>query len=111
MRPAVAVIGDSTFTHSGMTGLLDAVREHTPLTVLILDNDTVGMTGGQESMSSGRLEGIVKGMGVDPAHVKVLTPLPKQHEENVKALREELAYQGLSVVICRRACIQIRKRQ
>ncbi len=111
MRPAVAVIGDSTFTHSGMTGLLDAVHENTPLTVLILDNDTVGMTGGQESMSSGRLEGIVKGMGVDPAHVKVLTPLPKQHEENVKALREELAHQGLSVVICRRACIQIRKRQ
>ncbi len=111
VRPAVAVIGDSTFTHSGITGLLDAAHENTPMTVLVLDNDTVGMTGGQESLSSGRLEGIVAGLGVDPAHMRVLTPLPKNHDENVKALAEELAYEGLSVVICRRACIQIRKRQ
>ena len=46
-HPALAVIGDSTFTHSGMTGLLDAVNEVTNITVVISDNLTTGMTGGQ----------------------------------------------------------------
>ena len=49
LRPAIAVIGDSTFTHSGMTGLLDAVNERSPITVIISDNLTTGMTGGQDS--------------------------------------------------------------
>ena len=49
--PALAVIGDSTFTHSGMTGLLDAVSDSSPITVFILDNETTGMTGGQSSMA------------------------------------------------------------
>jgi indolepyruvate ferredoxin oxidoreductase alpha subunit len=111
VRPAVAVIGDSTFTHSGMTGLLDAVYENTPMTVLILDNDLVGMTGGQPSLSSGRLEGIVRGLGVPDAHLRVLTPLRKHHDENVKALVEEFAHEGVSVVICSRSCIHIRRRQ
>lgn len=47
-HPAVAIIGDSTFTHSGMTGLLDAINENTPMTVIISDNLTTGMTGGQD---------------------------------------------------------------
>ena len=47
--PSVAVIGDSTFTHSGMTGLLDAVNDKSPITVFILDNATTAMTGGQDS--------------------------------------------------------------
>ena len=47
--PTVAVIGDSTFTHSGMTGLLDAVNEKTPITVIISDNESISMTGGQEN--------------------------------------------------------------
>jgi len=45
MRPAVCVIGDSTFTHSGITGLLDAVNDRSPLTVIISDNETTAMTG------------------------------------------------------------------
>ncbi len=48
-HPAVAIIGDSTFTHSGMTGLLDAINENTHMTVIISDNLTTGMTGGQDS--------------------------------------------------------------
>ena len=44
--PAIAVIGDSTFTHSGITGLLDAVNDKSSITVVILDNATVAMTGG-----------------------------------------------------------------
>ena len=47
--PSVAVIGDSTFTHSGITGLLDAVNDKSPITVIILDNETTAMTGGQDS--------------------------------------------------------------
>ncbi|MFO8023135.1 MAG: thiamine pyrophosphate-dependent enzyme [Perlabentimonas sp.] len=104
--PAVAVIGDSTFTHSGMTGLLDAVNENSPVTVIISDNSTTGMTGGQDSSAFGRIESICKGLGVDPAHIRVMNPLKKNHEENVKIMKEELAYQGVSVLIPQRECIQ-----
>lgn len=105
VRPSVAVIGDSTFTHSGMTSLLDCIFENTPVTVIISDNATTAMTGGQSSPATGRLEDICIGLGVKPEHVKVLTPLPKYHEEMVKILREELLYDGVSVIIPRRECI------
>ncbi|MDH3268144.1 MAG: thiamine pyrophosphate-dependent enzyme [Ignavibacteria bacterium] len=105
VRPSIAVIGDSTFTHSGMTALLDCVYENTPVTVIISDNATTAMTGGQASHATGRLEEICVGLGVKPEHVKVLTPLPKYHDEMVKALREEFVYEGVSVIIPRRECI------
>jgi indolepyruvate ferredoxin oxidoreductase alpha subunit len=104
--PAVAVIGDSTFTHSGMTGLLDAVNENSPVTVIISDNETTGMTGGQTSSAFGRLESICLGLGVEPAHLRVIVPLKKNHAANVEVISEELNYQGVSVVISRRECIQ-----
>lgn len=104
--PAVAAIGDSTFTHSGMTGLLDAVNNNSPITVLILDNSTTGMTGGQKSSALGKIEAICIALGVEEDHIRVLKPLPKQHEENVKAITEELEYKGVSVIIPRRECIQ-----
>lgn len=105
VRPSIAVIGDSTFTHSGMTALLDCVYENTPVTIIISDNATTAMTGGQASHATGRLEEICIGLGVKTEHVKVLTPLPKYHEEMVKVLREELLYEGVSVIIPRRECI------
>lgn len=111
LRPAVAVIGDSTFTHSGLTPLLDAVWENTPMTVFILDNETTGMTGGQQSSANGKIEQICTGLGVDPAHIRTLDPLPKQHDENVRVLEAEIAYDGLSVVIARRECIQTLRRK
>jgi indolepyruvate ferredoxin oxidoreductase alpha subunit len=104
--PSVAVIGDSTFTHSGMTGLLDAVNENSPITVIISDNSTTGMTGGQTSSAHGRILEICKGIGVHPDHIFVLTPLKKNHEENVRIMKQELAYQGVSVIIPQRECIQ-----
>ncbi len=104
--PAVAVIGDSTFTHSGMTGLLDAANDGSSITVLISDNSTTGMTGGQKSSASGKIEAICKAVGVEEDHIKVLKPLKKFHEENLKIIQEELAYPGLSVIIPRRECIQ-----
>jgi indolepyruvate ferredoxin oxidoreductase alpha subunit len=109
--PSVAVIGDSTFTHSGMTGLLDAVIEKSPVTVVISDNETTGMTGGQKSSALGRLESICIGLGVEREHVRLITPLRKNHEENVKVMKEELEYKGVSVIISRRECIQTASRK
>lgn len=104
--PAVAAIGDSTFTHSGMTGLLDAVNRKAPITVLLMDNATTGMTGGQDSSGFGKLEDIILGLGVEKDHIKVITPLRRHHDENVTVFKEELAYEGVSVIIARRECIQ-----
>ena len=108
--PSFAVIGDSTFTHSGMTGLLDCVNSKANVVVLISDNLTTGMTGGQDSAGTGRLEAICLGLGVEPEHVRVVVPLPKNMEEIKQVLREEIAYNGTSVVIARRECIQTLKR-
>ena len=108
--PSFAVIGDSTFTHSGMTGLLDCVNSNANVVVLISDNLTTGMTGGQDSAGTGRLEAICCGLGVAPEHVRVVVPLPKNMEEIKQVLREEVAYNGTSVVIARRECIQTLKR-
>lgn len=104
--PAVAVIGDSTFTHSGITGLLDAVNDNSPITVFILDNATTAMTGGQPSAASNRIEDICKGVGVKEEHIRIINPVRKNHEENIKIIKEELDYQGVSVIIPRRECIQ-----
>ena len=108
--PSFAVIGDSTFTHSGMTGLLDCVNSKANVVVLISDNLTTGMTGGQDSAGTGRLEAICLGLGVEKEHVRVVVPLPKNMEEIKQVLREEVAYNGTSVVIARRECIQTLKR-
>ena len=108
--PSFAVIGDSTFTHSGMTGLLDCVNSKANVVVLISDNLTTGMTGGQDSAGTGRLDAICLGLGVEPEHVRVVVPLPKHMEEIKQVLREEVAYNGTSVVIARRECIQTLKR-
>ncbi len=104
--PAVAVIGDSTFTHSGITGLLDAVNDKSNITVFILDNSTTGMTGGQPSAAYGKIEDICRGLGVEENHIRVIKPLSKQHSENLAIIKEELAYDGVSVIIPRRECIQ-----
>jgi len=109
--PAIAVIGDSTFTHSGMTGLLDAILENTPITVIISDNETTGMTGGQPSMATNKLEKICLGLGVDPDHIKVIVPLKKNHEQNVQIIANEVAFKGISVIISQRECIQTAARR
>ncbi len=106
LSPAVAAIGDSTFTHSGMTGLLDAVNTKAPITVIINDNSTTGMTGGQKSSAFEKVESICKGVGVEEEHIRIIKPLRRNHEENVKVITEELEYKGVSVVIARRECIQ-----
>lgn len=108
VRPVIAVIGDSTFLHSGMTPLLDAVAADTDMTVLILDNMTVAMTGTQDTIvSSERLEAVVRGLGVDRGHFHVVDPHPRRVAANAEVIRREIEHHGLSVVIARRACKQI----
>ncbi len=109
-HPAVAIIGDSTFTHSGITGLLDAVNERTPITVIISDNLTTGMTGGQDSQGTGKLEQICLGIGVEPEHVCTIDSLPKTHNEMLALFLREMEYKGVSVIIARRECIQTARR-
>ena len=108
--PAVAIIGDSTFTHSGMTGLLDAVNENADITVIISDNLTTAMTGGQDSAGTNKFEAICRGLGVDENHLRVVTPLPKNMPEITQIIREEINYHGVSVIIPRRECMQTLQR-
>ena len=104
--PSLCVIGDSTFAHSGMTGLLDAVNEDSNIVVIISDNESISMTGGQESSAKGKIESICEGIGVDPDHIKVLIPHKKNHEQMVQIIRDEINFKGVSVIIPRRECIQ-----
>lgn len=106
LSPVFAVIGDSTFTHSGITGLLDCVNENTSINILVVDNETVAMTGGQDSAAKGRIEKICEGVGVDPQHIRIFVPLKKNHNAIVDIIREEINFQGVSVIIGRRECVQ-----
>jgi len=106
LTPVFAVIGDSTFTHSGITGLLDCVIEKTNINVIIVDNESVAMTGGQDSSAKGRIEKICEGIGVEPKHIRLFVPLKKNHDEMVRIMNEEANYKGVSVIIGRRTCIQ-----
>ncbi|MBR4523999.1 MAG: indolepyruvate ferredoxin oxidoreductase subunit alpha [Bacteroidales bacterium] len=104
--PAIAVIGDSTFTHSGMTGLLDAVNDGSDITVIISDNLTTAMTGGQDSAGTHKFEAICLALGVEREHLHVVVPLPANMPEITRILREEINYHGVSVIIPQRECMQ-----
>ncbi len=107
LRPAIAVIGDSTFTHSGMTGLMDAVNDKSAVTIVISDNSTTAMTGGQPAAGKGKYFDICKAIGVKDEHIKIIIPLKKNHSENVELLKKEFAYEGVSVVIAQRECVKM----
>ncbi|MBR1657825.1 MAG: indolepyruvate ferredoxin oxidoreductase subunit alpha [Synergistaceae bacterium] len=110
-KNAVAVIGDSTFMHSGMTGLANIAYNQSKSTVIILDNSITGMTGHQQNPTTGLnikgdpagkidLESLCRAMGFN--RVRVVDPYNlKECEE---ALREELAADESSVIISRRPC-------
>lgn len=112
LQPSIAVLGDSTFLHSGIQPLLDAISVNANMTVLILDNQTVGMTGGQTTIApSSNLKNIVLGLGVHPEHVHVIEAHRRCHEQNKVLLQKEIEYPGLSVVIAVRECIETAKRK
>lgn len=110
VTPSMCVIGDGTFTHSGMTAMVDAARDDTNIKVFILDNGIVAMTGGQPtSVSDEQVVDLVAGLGVRREHIRVIQPLPNKKDENLRVVREELAHTGLSVIIARRACVRYAK--
>jgi len=110
LYPATAVIGDSTFIHSGMTGLLDAVIEKTNIVIFIFDNSTTAMTGQQDSHAFGRVVDICLGLGVEKEHLRVINPVPRMHKDFVKIIKEEIAYNGVSVIVPTRPCIHVVKK-
>ena len=113
----VAVIGDSTFIHSGITGLIDAVYNKANVTVIILDNRTTGMTGHQNNPANGKtirneetkeldLETVCKAVGAD----SVVTVDPYELETFKQTVKEELARDGVSVIISKRPCVLLTKK-
>ena len=110
-QKSVAVIGDSTFMHSGMTGLVNIAYNASNSTVLILDNSITGMTGHQQNPTTGynikgdpaakvNLEALVKALGIN--RVRVVDPYDLKETET--AIKEELAINEPSVIISRRPC-------
>ncbi len=107
VRPVVAVIGDSTFLHSGIQPLLDAATDDTDMTVLILDNGAVGMTGAQDTVApSSRLEPIALAVGVHPDRCTVVDAHPRKLDQMTDVLKQAIEHRGLSVVIAARECIE-----
>ncbi|MDR0655765.1 MAG: indolepyruvate ferredoxin oxidoreductase [Treponema sp.] len=112
LKYVTAVIGDSTFIHSGITALIDAAAANAAMTVAILDNSIVAMTGCQNTMvPSDKLEALIRGLGLDGDHLVVLEAKKQLVEENAKLLRKEIEYPGLSVVIFRRECLEAARKR
>jgi indolepyruvate ferredoxin oxidoreductase alpha subunit len=116
-KPIIAAIGDSTFLHSGMTPLLDAVYSQANITIVILDNGIVAMTGGQPTAESGfrangsptlrvDLDKLVEGIGVK--YVKRVDPY--DIKECIKVLKEAIAFEGPAVVLTNRPCVLMPKK-
>ncbi len=106
MKPSLCVIGDGTFTHSGLAPLLDAAQENANIKVFILDNSIIAMTGGQPTMATDEeVVALVAGLGVAREHIRIVEPTTHKKNQTVATIREELAYEGLSVIIARRACV------
>ena len=110
-KKTVAVIGDSTFIHSGITGLIGAVYNKSNITLIILDNSTTGMTGHQQHPATGftlkqepakilDIVALCKTVGCDSVRVVDSYDLA----ELEKAVREETAADGVSVIVAKRPC-------
>ena len=114
-KKSVAVIGDSTFMHSGMTGLVNVAYNATNSTVIILDNSITGMTGHQQNPTTGfnikgdpaakvDLEALCHALGIN--RVRVVDPYDLNASE--AAIKEELAAEEASVIISRRPCVLLK---
>lgn len=114
-KRSVGVIGDSTFIHSGMTGITDIAYNMTNSTIIILDNSITGMTGHQQNPTTGRnlrgepagkvnLEALCRALGFN--RVRVVDPYDLKEVDT--AVTEELAAEEPSVIISRRPCVMIK---
>jgi indolepyruvate ferredoxin oxidoreductase alpha subunit len=107
LRYSIAIIGDSTFIHSGIASLIDAASANIPMTLIILDNSIVAMTGCQPTMiPSEKLRNLILGCGVDPEHLVELEAKKQLLDENAARLKTEIEYRGLSVVVFKRECLE-----
>jgi len=116
-KKVISYIGDSTFFHSGIPGLVNAVFNNHNFTLVILDNGTTAMTGHQphpgvdmaqmnmEGFQQVSIENIVRAVGVK--HVAVIRPY--QVKKSIEAIKGALVHQGVSVVISKEACVLHRK--
>ena len=115
-KKSVAVIGDSTFVHSGITGLINMAYNRSNGTVIVLDNSITGMTGHQQNPATGitlkgdmttavDLEALCKAIGIN--RVRVVDP--QEIDVVEKVVKEELEADEPSVIIARRPCIMIKK--
>ncbi|MDR0387579.1 MAG: indolepyruvate ferredoxin oxidoreductase subunit alpha [Treponema sp.] len=112
IKYAIGVIGDSTFLHSGIPALVDAVVSGTPMTLIILDNSTVAMTGCQETiLPSSRIRELILGLGLESAHLLELEAKKQLIESNAALLKKEVEYRGVSVVIFRRECLEAARKR
>ncbi len=111
-KKTVAIIGDSTFVHSGITGLINAVYNQAASTVILLDNGTTAMTGHQDHPATGvtlmgdptahlDFEALLPALGVE--HVRVVDPLDMDELE--KVIKEETERPETSVIITKRPCV------
>ncbi len=113
-KKILSVIGDSTFLHMGMQGLLDATYNRSNFTLLLLDNGTVGMTGGQNTPANGRdirgnpaprieFRKLIEALGVKPERIREVDPY--QLPTLFKVIREETKIEEVSVIIAYRPCV------
>ncbi|MBI2959221.1 MAG: indolepyruvate ferredoxin oxidoreductase subunit alpha [Betaproteobacteria bacterium] len=111
-RPVLATIGDSTFLHAGIPGLIDAVYNQANITVLILDNHVTAMTGGQDHPGTGKTlrgeesprvdyEALARAVGVKWVRTVDSYDLAAMYQN----LREAIAHRGVSVLISNRPCV------
>ena len=117
-KNSIAVIGDSTFMHSGITGLIDIAYNQGISKVLILDNSITGMTGHQHNPCTGytlkgeavygiKLEDICKASGIKENNIRIIDPCDIENAE--KVLKEELAKEEPSVIVARRPCVMLKQ--
>ncbi len=111
-KKVISFIGDSTFFHSGIPGLINAVFNNHDFTLVILDNQTTAMTGHQphpgvdmanfncEGYGRVSIESVVRGIGVD--HVSVIKPY--NVKKSIAAIKEAISHPGISVVIAKQSC-------
>lgn len=112
----IAFIGDSTFFHTGIPGIINAVYQNTDITIAVLDNHTTAMTGGQPHPGTGRtamgmpakpldIEKILSACGVE--HISTVDPF--NYEDTVAAFNNALEHRGPSAVIAKAPCIALSK--
>lgn len=106
MSPAIGVIGDSTFIHSGLPGLVSFARSKKNVNLLIMDNRVVAMTGQQVSTAHDELETMLIGLGVKKENIYILKPLPSFLQKNTELLISAFTKDEPCVILFQRECVR-----